>query len=570
MKPPGNVESQAPMFPAPEGGELCSSPSNSLMDVSDQMLLPVGFQNFDNNLQISAPLEDIANKNQEATMISTSGQVSSVLSSFSGEFDHVVKAEALMTFAPEYGGVETSKSEISFVIFRSPYIPKSCKVDSASSSNNYVYSATPPSSPCFDGFDEKSILSASMKTCAEKDSTSVLKSMKYYTHVERGKQQIGGSSNRFSKGELGVASSQFSVSQTNVKAVSTKASEGSLGEDNIPSSRTVLATEIECLMCQASMCRLRHTLLSSSNQSPTGMSGLSESSTPNQANVDSSTMTDNISSKSELKKKEIIPVRIAGDIDGGILDGPLTAPVGVWRSVGIPKVAKSSTSMEICPSIPHNSFIEESMLSYGLRQPLQELLDGIALLVQQATSFVDVALDADCGDGPYGWLALQEQWRRGFSCGPSMVHAGCGGLLASSHSLDIAGMELVDPLSVEVQASLTISLLQSDIKAALKSAFSTVDGPLSVTDWCRGRSPSSESGCHGLSAESIASANECRETSSTVTLSVGDPMSPSLTSVGGSSSLKADGIRGDEAGASLSELDHQQFLRILPTLSVVP
>ncbi|KAL7090404.1 hypothetical protein ACP275_12G039000 [Erythranthe tilingii] len=572
-EPPGNVESQAPMFPAPEGGELCSSPSNSLMDVSDQMLLPVGFQSFDNNLQISAPLEDIANKNQEATMISTSGQVSSVLSSFSGEFDHVVKAEALMTFAPEYGGVETSKSEISFVIFRSPYIPKSCKVDSASSSNNYVYSATPPSSPCFDGFDEKSILSASMKTCAEKDSTSVLKSMKYYTHVERGKQQIGGSSNRFSKGELGVASSQFSVvSQTNVKAVSTKASEGSLGEDNIPSSRTVLATEIECLMCQASMCRLRHTLLSSSNQSPTGMSGLSESSTPNQANVDSSTMTDNISSKSELKKKEIIPVRIAGDIDGGILDGPLTAPVGVWRSVGIPKVAKSSTSMEICPSIPHNSFIEESMLSYGLRQPLQELLDGIALLVQQATSFVDVALDADCGDGPYGWLALQEQWRRGFSCGPSMVHAGCGGLLASSHSLDIAGMELVDPLSVEVQASLTISLLQSDIKAALKSAFSTVDGPLSVTDWCRGRSPSSESGmtCDGLSAESIASANECRETSSTVTLSVGDPMSPSLTSVGGSSSLKADGIRGDEAGTSLSELDHQQFLRILPTLSVVP
>jgi mediator of RNA polymerase II transcription subunit 13 len=72
------------------------------------------------------------------------------------------------------------------------------------------------------------------------------------------------------------------------------------------------------------------------------------------------------------------------------------------------------------------------------------------LLVQQATSFVDVALDADCGDGPYGWLALQEHWRRGFSCGPSMIHAGCGGTLASCHFLDIAGVELVDPLSADV------------------------------------------------------------------------------------------------------------------------
>lgn len=445
IKPPGSAESQALMFPASDGGEMCSSPSNSVMDVSDQIILP---EDSFNNLLAPASGDDTASKNLEAKKISTSGQISHALASFSGEFDHVVKAEALMTFAPEYGGVETPKSEISSVIFRNPYIPKSCKVDSASSSNNYIYSATPPS-PYSDGSDEKSIL-PSMKACAEKDPSSVLKSMQYYTHVERGKEQIGGGSNGFPKG---VASSQFSVSnQTNVKPISTKGCEASLGEGNSPSSRTVLATEIECFMCQASMCRLRHTLLSSSNLPAAGLSGLSESSTPNQAQGDSSAMMDNILSKSELKKKEMIPVRIAGDIDGGILDGPLNAPVGVWRSVGIPKVAKTSTSnMDVCPSIPHNSFIEESMLSYGLRQPLQELLDGIALLVQQATSFVDVALDADCGDGPYGWLALQEQWRRGFSCGPSMVHAGCGGLLASCHSLDIAGLELVDPLSVEVR-----------------------------------------------------------------------------------------------------------------------
>lgn len=452
MKPPGTADSEAIMFPAPDGVELCSSPSNSVMDVSDRMIVSTGFPSFDNfnHLQAPDPVEDLVTKNQETTITSAPSQATCMLPSSNPEFDHVVKAEALMTFAPEYGGVEAPKSEISSVIFRSPYVPRSCKVDSASSSNQYVYSATPPS-PLYDGSYEKSTLPANEKAYAEKkDSGSALKLKKYYTHVERGKQQIGGSNNSLGNGEVRGAPAQFfASSQADAKPISSKASDGSQREDkSLPSSRTFLATEIECLVSQVSMCRLRHTLLSSSNLAPSGLSGLSCSSSPNLG--DSSTMMDNISSKSELKKKEIIPVRLAGDVDGGMLDGSLTAPVGVWRSVGNPKLAKtSSSSMEVCP--PHNSFMEEGMLSYGLRQPLQELLDGIPLLVQQATSFVDVALDADCGDGPYGWLALQEQWRRGFSCGPSMVHAGCGGLLASSHSLDIAGMELVDPLSVDVR-----------------------------------------------------------------------------------------------------------------------
>ncbi|XP_051146534.1 mediator of RNA polymerase II transcription subunit 13 isoform X2 [Andrographis paniculata] len=573
-EPPGSEESHAPMPPPPEGVEFGSSPSNSMMDVSDQMLLPGGFTTFDsfNTLQAPAALDDLSSKDQEATKSTTPHQVTSSLPSFSTEFDHVVKAEALMTFAPEYGAVDTPKSDISSVIFRSPYIPKSCRVDSASSSNNYKYSATPPSSPCCDGSDEKSILPASRNACAEiKDSGVFSKSKKYYTHVERGKHRLGGSSDNFSKGEFGTVLPQVSVfSQTNAKPVQTVATEGSTREDNIlSSSRTALATEIDCLACQASMCRLRHTLLSSNLTG--GLGGLSGSSTANQTHVDSSTIIDSVSNKSELKK-EILPMRIAGDIDGGIMDGPLSAPVGVWLPVSMPKVTKTSTSsMEVCSSMSHKSFMEENMISYGLRKPLQELLDGIALLVQQATSFVDVALDADYGDGPYGWLALQEQWRRGFSCGPSMVHAGCGGLLASSHSLDIAGMELVDPLAANVQASLTISLLQSDIKAALKSAFRSVDGPLSVIDWCRGRSPSSESGmtCDGFSAESAASVSEGRDSSSMVALSVGEPMSPSL-STGGASSHKADGTRVDEAGTSLSELDQQTGSQFRPTLAVVP
>lgn len=90
----------------------------------------------------------------------------------------------------------------------------------------------------------------------------------------------------------------------------------------------------------------------------------------------------------------------------------------------------------------------------------------------------------------------------------------------------------------QVNASSAISLLQSDIKMALKSAFGTLDGPLSVTDWCKGRSQSGDVGTvgDGFSGESSASASECRDSSST--LSVGEPISPSQSSVGGSSSVK--------------------------------
>lgn len=95
-------------------------------------------------------------------------------------------------------------------------------------------------------------------------------------------------------------------------------------------------------------------------------------------------------------------------------------------------------------------------------------------------------------------------------------------------------------MSFQIQASSVISLLQSDIKAALKSAFGTLDGPLSVNDWCKGRCLSSDAGLvgDGLFAESTASASECRDSSSTVTMSVGEPISPSQSSAGVSSCIK--------------------------------
>ncbi|XP_060186714.1 mediator of RNA polymerase II transcription subunit 13 isoform X2 [Lycium barbarum] len=600
-EPPGTAESQALMFPAADSVDVGSSPGPSMMDVQDQMLLPVGFPSFDSFNQPPPPaiLDDSLSKHQEVIKSATvANQVNSASASIAGEFDHLIKAEALISFAPEYGAVETPRGENTHSIFRNPYVPKSREVETAnSSSNSYVYSATPPLSPCFDASEEKSGVTVNLKTgTGRHDTSSILQSKKYYTHVESGKEKnddkLSGSVHSGATHEAQVGQSPFSGfnSTNSVKCIhnkTEKANEGLLKSGSSGQSmKTVLATEVECLMCQAFMCKIRHTLLSSSSYLPVGMSRMSGCTVINQSQGEAVVTMDNMSSKSEMRKKELIPVRIAGDIDGGLLDGTLNAPVaatnspvGVWRSVGVSKGMKQpSAGLESCHSIQHNSFIEESMLAYGLRQPLQELLDGMALLVQQATSLVDVALDADSNDGSYGWLALQEQWRRGFSCRPSMVHAGCGGVLASCHSLDVAGVELIDPLSADVQASFTLTLLQNDIKTALKSAFGTMEGPLSVVDWCKGRSQSNDGGISGdgFSAESTASASECRDSSSTISLSVGEPISPSQSSAGGSSSLR-DGIRVDEASerrlsqdTCLSESEQLPGSRLRPTLAAVP
>ncbi|KAK3037026.1 hypothetical protein RJ639_031600 [Escallonia herrerae] len=630
-EPPGTAESQALMFSGPDCGNVGSSPGAGIMDISDQMLLPVGFPSYDTFNAPPVVMEESLSKSQEVTKNAlSSGILSYTPATSTGEFDYIIKSEALMTFAPEYGAVETPASEFTSFTFRSPYIPKSREVESAnSSSNNYVYSATPPS-PCFEESDEKASMAFNVKArLGGHDASGIHHSKKYYTQIATGKEQHDNrllTRNSKNASSEGTTQSRPSVSSSNaVKSIEQKPTNGTLGADNLLiSMKTVLANEVECVMFQAYMCRIRHTLISSSSP-PVGLNSFTGSNISYPLHGDPSIMTDSISSRYEVKKKESIPVRIAGDIDVGMLDGPLHAPVGVWRSVGVPRGSKPNTpNMDVFPSLPHNSFNEEGMLSFGQRQPLQEFLNGMALLVQQATSFVDVALDADCGDGPYGWLALQEQWRRGFSCGPSMVHAGCGGVLASCHSLDIAGLELVDPLSadvcfsylivefsltasnvltypisldafwffvlnehVSVHASSAISLLQSDIKSGLKSAFAHLDGPLCVTDWCKGRSLSGDAGTigDGFSAESSASVSEYRDSPSIVTPSAGDPISPSQSSAGGSSCFRgmstvfsgSDGGRADEVSerrssqeTCISESEPHVGLRIRPSLFVLP
>ncbi|QCE13020.1 mediator of RNA polymerase II transcription subunit 13 [Vigna unguiculata] len=581
-EPPGTAESQALMFSSPDYGDVNSSPGG-VIDVPDQMLLPVGFPSFESfNPPPSTSVEEFLNKSQDNFNYSMSlGPSNHSQMLYTREFDHIMKAEAMMTFAPEFGAVETPTCELSTTLFRSPYFPKCRKAESSnSSSNNYLYGAAPPSSPCNEGSEGKNGMSVNTKTGAGKhDSSTSLFSKHYYTFVEsreekNDKSLVVCNDDSITKSD-GILPLSNIGSNAIVKSSLRKTAEGTHEPEHVLlSAKTLLATDITCVMLQASVCRLRHTLLSSGNLMP-GFSRSTGVSFLNQLPSDPNTATDNISAKYDVKKKENIPIRIAGDIDGGMLDGHLNAPVGVWRTLGSSKVIKSSNSpnMEIGPSFSHSSFNEEGILSYGQRKPLQELLDGIALLVQQAISFVDLALDADCGDGPYGLLAMQEQWRRGFCCGPSMVHAGCGGTLASSHSLDIAGLELVDPLSADVHASTVISLLQSDIKTALKSAFSNLEGPLSITDWCKGCNPLVDTGSivDGVSVESTN--NECRDSS--------EPMSPSQSSVGGSSSIKVsnmmDGAKVDEIsqrrpGQDLcsTESEQQTFSRLKPTLIALP
>lgn len=91
-------------------------------------------------------------------------------------------------------------------------------------------------------------------------------------------------------------------------------------------------------------------------------------------------------------------------------------------------------------------------------------------------------------------------------------------------------------LFFQVNASSVFTLIQSDIKNALKSAFGILDGPLSATDWCKGRSQSGDVGTTGDGFSAEHGVNEGRDSSSTVT--IGEPISPSQSSAGGSSCIK--------------------------------
>ncbi|XP_020581529.1 mediator of RNA polymerase II transcription subunit 13 [Phalaenopsis equestris] len=569
-EPPGTAESQVIVFPSIDCGDISGSPCTVGIDSPDQRISAVGLTSSENYNQPSSTFmeDNDATKDAKSSVTITHSLISS-----NGKFDKLTKAEAVLSFAPEYAAVEIFSTEFSISIFRNPYLPGSKKVEASPiPSSAYVYGATPPS-PSFSDKEEGFEKSSKLKPVTGLYAVSSHGQLgKLYTFVKtapkKSDSKLFGDSMPSNKGQK--SSSLFVMNSSSGTSPLHKNSDSAFEAGHfLLSLETLLATEIECIIFQVAMCRIRHTLLSFNNRVHIGLNKLSGDAMLDLISFDTSGMPDMIPTKYEEKKTEMLPVRIAGDVHIGMLDAPVTGSVGVWRPVSVPKGTKPSS-----PSLPHNLTNEEIIFFHGQKQPLQELLDAIGLLVQQSASFVDVSFDMDDVDGSYSWLALEEQRRRGFSCGPSMVHAGCGGILASCHYVDIAGIGLMDPLSANLQVSNVISLLQSDIKLGLKSAFPSSEGPLSLTEWCKGRHQLGDSGTCGDGHPFQFTMGESKDSQNTVSLG-SEPISPPQS--GGGSSCIKEGVRIDDStprrsnqDISCSELDAQKLTsRFKPTLAVL-
>lgn len=409
------------------------------MDIPEQRLSPVGFTSLDAfEHQIMAPAQDAVSKVQEPQKdIATPAQSQSLVLS-SGRFDYLTRAEAMLTFAPEYAAVEISVAEMPASLFTNPYLPRSKRPGSSSFSSR-VYSYDVTQSSQIESVGDKPNKSSKLTSG---NSLRDVDSSNFYTLVQGGKKESDKSLNSMdiqpSKGETsppvsGVAS--FCSSLVSQKKNDSMFNAGYF----LLAMKTALATEIECITFQAAMCRIRHTLLSLRSKTSAEFD-----------NTTSSFMQTDVSNKSDItpiRKKEIMPIRLSGDIEHETHDRSLMESVGVWRPIVTPKGANSLESLSA------KTLTGASPSLSMQRQPVVDLLFAMALLVQQSTSFVDISLDMNDGDGSFFWLSMDEQKRRGFSCDPSMVHAGCGGLLGTCHSKDCAGVDLVDPLCAEVKFS---------------------------------------------------------------------------------------------------------------------
>lgn len=407
------------------------------MDIPEQRLSPVGFTSLDAfEHQIMAPAQDAVSKVQEPQKdIATPAQSQSLVLS-SGRFDYLTRAEAMLTFAPEYAAVEISVAEMPASLFTNPYLPRSKRPGSSSFSSR-VYSYDVTQSSQIESVGDKPNKSSKLTSG---NSLRDVDSSNFYTLVQGGKKESDKSLNSTdiqpSKGETSPPVS--GVTSFCSSLVSQKKNDSMFNAGYfLLAMKTALATEIECITFQAAMCRIRHTLLSLRSKASAEFD-----------NTTSSFMQTDVSNKSDItpiRKKEIMPIRLSGDIEHETHDRSLMESVGVWRPVVTPKGANSLESLSA------KTLTGASPSLSMQRQPVVDLLFAMALLVQQSTSFVDISLDMNDGDGSFFWLSMDEQKRRGFSCDPSMVHAGCGGLLGTCHSKDCAGVDLVDPLCAEVK-----------------------------------------------------------------------------------------------------------------------
>lgn len=260
----------------------------------------------------------------------------------------------------------------------------------------------------------------------------------------------------------------------------------------------------------------------------------------------------------QQERRKKVPERIAGHAEEGIHDGgSRVADVGVWRPVGVPNTPRhptNTTSNKYTNAAdyplsnstsPADPAVDDAGGDAQRQSNFQEILEAIPLLAQQASIAVDISLDGQCEDGPFGWLAAQEVQKQQRKRRADCSQAGGGGMLASSRFLDQSGMEILDPLSAEISAATAASLLQSDVRVAISTAFgdTAADGPLGLVDWCKGVVQGPDG---GLCAESTNT--DSREVNSTVTV-VGESMTPGQSS-GGLKGAEVDDMRRNSGSRS--------------------
>ncbi|KAH7277369.1 hypothetical protein KP509_39G047500 [Ceratopteris richardii] len=489
------------MFPLTDCLDGIGSPGSGCPDFSDPMLLPIldipvleglepesipvkevkpaGCVSIPQELTESAKTPDMASNNQIAAL------------------NTLPKEEAVLLLAPGYEPVSfPSRKERSFQsIFKSPYVPGAKKAlpDITRSSEYYVYGATPPCSPARQVHDRKR---DHYEMIFDKTvyAGKRLKKSGSYSNPFNNKLNITlqGTLERVSMERMTLTGKTVTGKQTSLIDLS--------ANQLLPRrfSSMMLATEVNCILLQLVSLQVRDahivkhpSILPSGNMKELPLCSLS--------NASNYTVKMNVGIQQEKKRKDCIPSRITGDIEEEVIEEPRVSQIGVWHPVGAPKSQRGSNSISWNENTQSNSVattldagavtVLENSASFAKNNHWKELLDTLPLLIQQGSVLYDITLDGECGEGPLGWLSCQEQERLKSVCGPGSIHAGCGGMLSVSHFLDNAGVELLDPLTSEISAGSVATILQSDMRIAMATAFgdSVLDGPLSLGEWLKGR-----------------------------------------------------------------------------------
>lgn len=181
-EPPGTAESQVIVLPSVDCGDISGSPCTVGIDSLDQRISAVDLTSFENFNQPSSTFTEDIDATKDAK---SSVAISHSLVSSNRNFDKLTKAEAMLTFTPEYAAVEIFSSEVGNSIFRNPYLPGSKKVEILLvPSCAYIYSATPPS-PSFSDKEESLEKSSKLKPGTGLYAVSSTAHLgKLYTHVK--------------------------------------------------------------------------------------------------------------------------------------------------------------------------------------------------------------------------------------------------------------------------------------------------------------------------------------------------------------------------------------------------